>query len=122
LDLETEALRQRFDALVKDVDVAEVKAATARRRVQAARLLLEEEHAVAADLERKAATAKGLLPSSSSSSTTSDMVDGAAYDSTLVTNLHVQAMAVPNIRQLLNIVLDITSSNYAIWRDLMLMV
>jgi hypothetical protein len=119
--LETEALRQRFDALVKDVDVAEVKAATARRRVQAARLLLEEEHAVAADLERKAATAKGLLPSSSSS-TTSDMVDGAAYGSTLVTNLHVQAMAVPNIRQLLNIVLDITSSNYAIWRDLMLMV
>jgi hypothetical protein len=122
LDLETEAFRQRFDALVKDVDVAEVKAATARRRVQAARLLLEEEHAVAADLERKAATTKGLLPSSSSSSTTSDMVDGAAYGSTLVTNLHVQAMAVPNIRQLLNIVLDITSSNYAIWSDLMLMV
>jgi hypothetical protein len=49
------------------------------------------------------------------------MVDGAAYDSALVTNLHVQATAVPNNRQLVNIVLDNTSSNYAIWRDLMLM-
>jgi hypothetical protein len=79
--------------------------------VQAAHLLLEKEQAVA----------KGLLPSSSSSSTTSDMVDGAAYDSTLVTNLHIQATAIPNVHQLVNIVLDITSSNYAIWRDLMLM-
>jgi hypothetical protein len=44
------------------------------------------------------------------------MVDGAAYDSALVANLHV-----PNIRQLVNIMLDTTSSNYAIWCDLMLM-
>jgi hypothetical protein len=79
--------------------------------VQAAHLLLEKEQAVA----------KGLLPSSSSSSTTSGMVDGAAYDSTLVTNLHIQAAAIPNVHQLVNIVLDITSSNYVIWRDLMLM-
>jgi hypothetical protein len=49
------------------------------------------------------------------------MVDGAAYNSAFVTNLHVQATAVPNNRQLVNIVLDNTSSNYAIWRDLMLM-
>jgi hypothetical protein len=113
-DLEIEALQQQLDALVKDVDTAEAKAAAARRRVQAARLLLEEEQAVTADLERKAAAAKGLLPSSSSSSTTSDMVDGVAYDSPLVTNLHAQATAVPNVRQLVNIVLDTTSSNYAI--------
>jgi hypothetical protein len=118
-DPETEALRQRLDALVKDADVAEAKAAAARRRVQAAGLLLEEEQTTATDLERKAATAKGLLPSSSSSSTTSDMVAGAAYDSALLTNLYVQAMAVPNIRQLVNIVLGTTASNYAIWRDLM---
>jgi hypothetical protein len=38
-DPETEALRQRLDALVKDVNAAEAKAAAARRRVQAARLL-----------------------------------------------------------------------------------
>jgi hypothetical protein len=42
-DPETEALRQWFDALVKDIDAAEAKAAAARRRVQAACLLLEEE-------------------------------------------------------------------------------
>jgi hypothetical protein len=72
--------------------------------------------AAATDLERKAVAAKRLLPSSSSSLTKSDMVDGAAYDSALVANLHV-----PNIRQLVNIMLDTTSSNYAIWCDLMLM-
>jgi hypothetical protein len=118
---ETEALRQRLNALVKDTDAVEAKAAAACRRVQAARLLLEEEQAVAADHERKTAAAKGPLPSSSSSSTTSDMVDGVAYDLTLVTNLHGQATTVPNVCQLVNIVLDNTSSNYTIWRDLMLM-
>jgi hypothetical protein len=82
---------------------------------------LEEEHAITVDLERKVAVTKGLLPSSSSSSTTSDMVNGVTYDSTLITNLHVQAMTVPNVFQLVNIVLDTTSSNYAIWCDLMLM-
>jgi hypothetical protein len=113
-DPETEALRQRFDALVKVADAAEAKAAAARRRVQATHLLLEEEQATAANLERKAAVAKGLLPSSSSSSTMSNMVDSAVYDSALITNLHVQATTVPNIHQLVNIVLDTTSSNYAI--------
>jgi hypothetical protein len=49
------------------------------------------------------------------------MVDGAFYDSALVTNLHVQATVVSNVHQLVNIMMDTTSSNYAIWRDLMLM-
>jgi hypothetical protein len=49
------------------------------------------------------------------------MVAGATYDSALGTNLHVPATAVPNVRQLVNIVLDTMSSNYAIWYDLMLM-
>jgi hypothetical protein len=48
------------------------------------------------------------------------MIDGATYDSALVSNLHVQATAVPNVHQLVTIVLDTTSSNYAIWRDLMM--
>jgi hypothetical protein len=99
-DPETEALGQQLDALVKHADAAEVKAATTRRCVQAACLLLEEEQAAATNLERKAATTKGLLLSCSSSSTTSDMIDGAIYDSTLVTNLHIQATAVPNVHQL----------------------
>jgi hypothetical protein len=91
-DPETEALRQRLDALVMGIDAAEAKAVVAHHRVQAARLLLEKEHATAANLKRKAATAKGLLPSFSSSSTTSDMVDSAVYGSALITSLHVQAM------------------------------
>jgi hypothetical protein len=64
-DPEIEAHRQWLDALVKDTDATEAKAAAARHRVQAARLLMEEEQAAAADLERKAAAAKGwyrLLP------------------------------------------------------------
>jgi hypothetical protein len=113
-DPEIEALRQRLDALVNDA--SKVEAAAAHRHVQAARLLLEEQ-ATDDDLERKAATANGLLPSSFSSATTSDMVDGATNDSTLVTNLHTQATAIPNVRQLVNIVLDTTSTNYAIWHD-----
>jgi hypothetical protein len=88
-DPDIEALRQRLDALVKDADTAEAKDAAAQCRVQAAHLLLEEEHATTADFERKSTAAKGLLSASSSSSTMSDTVDGAACDSTLVTNLHV---------------------------------
>jgi hypothetical protein len=88
-DPETEALRQRLDTLVKDTDAAEAKAATARHRVQAARLLLEEEQTASVDPERKAAVTKGLLLSSSLSSTTSDMVNGAAYNSALVTNIQI---------------------------------
>jgi hypothetical protein len=83
-DPDAEVLRQRLDALVKDGDATEAKAAATQRRVQAALLLLEEEQAVAV-------AAKGLLPAPSSSSATSDMVDGAACDSALVSNLHVQA-------------------------------
>jgi hypothetical protein len=51
----------------------------------------------------------------------SDMVDDAAYDLAHITNLHVQVMAVSNVSQLVNIMLDTTSSNYTIWCDLMLM-
>jgi hypothetical protein len=108
LDLETKALQQWLDALVKDVGTAEAKAAAARHRVQAAHLLLEEEQAAATDLERKVATTKGRLPSSSSSSTTSDMVNGVAYGSALTTNLHVQAIAVPDVRQLVNVTPRVT--------------
>jgi hypothetical protein len=116
---ETEVLQQRLDALVKDANAAEAKVATAHHRVQAARLVLEEEQTT--DLERKAVAAKGLLLSSSSSSTMSDMVDGVAYDSALITNLHVQATTVPNVCHLVNIMPDTMSSNYAIWCGLMLM-
>jgi hypothetical protein len=48
----TEALWQRLDTLVKDADAAEAKVVVARRRVQAARLLLEEEQVAVAETSR----------------------------------------------------------------------
>jgi hypothetical protein len=41
------------------------------------------------------------------------------YEDTVVAGLHLQAAAVLNVRQLVNIVLDSSSTNYASWRDLM---
>jgi hypothetical protein len=119
-DQETEALRQRLEALVKDADTTEAKAATTRHRVKAARQLLEEEKATANDLERTAVVTKGQLPSSSTPSTSADTSMDASYMS-IITNLHLQATVVSNIRQLVSIVLDTTSSNYALWHDLKLM-
>jgi hypothetical protein len=61
------------------------------------------------------------LPSSSSSpATASQLVPTAssAYEDTVIAGLHLQAAAVLNVRQLVNIILD-SSTNYASWRDLM---
>jgi hypothetical protein len=41
------------------------------------------------------------------------------YKDTVVTGLHLQAATVLNVRQLVNIVLDSSSANYASWRVLM---
>jgi hypothetical protein len=51
------ALRTRLEAVVKEGEDAEEKAAAARCRVQAARLLLEEEETKAAALEQTATAA-----------------------------------------------------------------
>jgi hypothetical protein len=65
------------------------------------------------------------VPSSSSSSSSpaaaSQLVPTASstYEDTIVTGLHLQAAAVLNVRQLMNIILDSSSTNYASWRDLM---
>jgi hypothetical protein len=42
----------------------------------------------------------------------------STYEDTVVARLHLQAAAVLNVRQLVNIVLD-SFINYACWRDLM---
>jgi hypothetical protein len=41
------------------------------------------------------------------------------YEDTVVVGLQLQAAAVLNVRQLVNIVLNSSSTNYASWRDLM---
>jgi hypothetical protein len=61
------------------------------------------------------------LPSSASSpATSSPLVSTASstYEDTVVTGLHLQAATVLNLRQLVNIILDSSSTNYACWRDL----
>jgi hypothetical protein len=65
------------------------------------------------------------VPSSSSSSSSpavaSQLVPTASstYEDTVVAGLHLQAAAVLNVCQLINIILDSSSTNYASWSDLM---
>jgi hypothetical protein len=98
-DTEAAALRARFEAIVKE---AEVHAAAARRRVHAARLLLEESKATA--LEQTTTAARQCVSSSSSSSsslvTASQLVPTTSltYEDTIVARLHLQAVAVLNVR------------------------
>jgi hypothetical protein len=115
-DTEAAALCARLEAIVKKAEDVEAQAVAARCRVQATRLLLKESKATA--LEQTATAACQRVPSSSSSSSSpavaSQLVPTASstYEDTVVARLHLQAAAVLNIRQLLNIVLD-SSTNYA---------
>jgi hypothetical protein len=115
------ALKAKLDALVKDAEEAEEKAVAARRRARAARTLLEEEEQTAAALEKAAVAARQLVPGSSSS-TTHTSPAASSYEETVVAGLHLQAAAVHNVRSLVNIVLYSSSTTYASWRDLMMMV
>jgi hypothetical protein len=114
------ALKAKLDALVKDVEEAEEKAVAARRRARAAGTLLEEELATAA-LEKAAVTARQLVPGSSSGPNHTPP-SSSSYEETVITGLHLQAAVVLNVRSLVNIVLDSSSTTYASWRDLMMMV
>jgi hypothetical protein len=124
-DIEAAALRARLEAIVKEAEDAEAQAAATHRRVQAARLLLEEEESKAAALEQTATAAHQCVPSlsslSSSPAVASKLIPTASstYEDTVITGLHLQAVAVLNVRQLVNIVLDSSSTNYASWCDLM---
>jgi hypothetical protein len=121
-DTDAAALRAWLEAIIKEAEDAEVLAAATRRRVQAARLL--EEGSKATALEQTATAARQRVPSSSSSSSSpvvaSQLIPTASstYEDTVVSGLHLQAAALLNVRQLVNIVLD-SSTNYASWRDLM---
>jgi hypothetical protein len=56
-DTEAAALRARLETIIKEVEDAEAQATAARRRVQAARLLLAEE-SKATSLEQTATAAR----------------------------------------------------------------
>jgi hypothetical protein len=101
---------------VKAAEDAEAQATAARRHVQAARLHLEESEATA--LEQTATAVRQRVPSSFSAS---QLVPTASstYEDTVVAELHLQVATVLNVCQLVNIVLDSSSTNYASWCDLM---
>jgi hypothetical protein len=123
-DTEAAALLAQLEAIIKESEDVEAQAVAARRHVQAASLLLEEE-SKATTLEQMATATCQRVPSSSSSSSSlsaaSQLIPTASstYEDTVVAGLHLQAAAVLNVRQLVNIVLDSFSTNYASWRDLM---
>jgi hypothetical protein len=123
-DTEAASLRARLEAIVKEAEDAEVQAAAARHRIQAAHLLLNEEESKATALEQTATAAHQRMPSSSSLSsspaTASQLIPttSSTYKDTIIVVLHLQAVAVLNVRQLVNIILD-SSTNYTSWRDLM---
>jgi hypothetical protein len=118
---DTAALKARLDALVKDAEEAEEKAVVARHRARATRTLLEEEEQATATLEKAAVAARQLV-SGSSAGPNIMPPSSSSYEETVIAGLHLQAAAVLNIRSLMNIVLDSTSTTYASWRDLMMMV
>jgi hypothetical protein len=123
-DTEVDALRAQLEAIIKEAEDTEAQTTATRRRIQAAHLLLEEESKAVA-LEQTATAARQRMPSSSSSlsspTTGSQLVPTASstYEDTVVAGLHLQAAAMLNICQLVNIVLDSSSTNYASWGDLM---
>jgi hypothetical protein len=62
------------------------------------------------------------LPSSASSpAAASSLIPTASltYEDTVIAGLHLQAVVVLFVHQLVNLVLDSTSTNYACWHDLM---
>jgi hypothetical protein len=103
------ALKAKLDALIKD---AEEKAVAARRRARAARTLLEEEEQTSAALEKAAVAARQLVPGSSSSAPHLSSVT-SSYEETVVAGLHLQVAAILNVRSLVNIILDSSSTTYA---------
>jgi chromosome segregation ATPase len=124
-DTEAAALRARLEAIIKEAEDIEAQAAAARRHIQAARLLLSEEESKATALEQMATAAHQRVPSSPSSASSPVAAPSvvstvsSTYKDTVVTGLHLQAAAVLNVRQLVNIILDSSSTNYACQRDLM---
>jgi hypothetical protein len=122
---EPAALRARLEAIVKEAEDTEAQATAARRRVQEAHILLEEEESKATTLDKMTIAARQRVPSLSSSSSSPAVASqlipttSSTYEDTIVAGLHLQAVTVLNIRQMVNFILDSSTTNYASWRDLM---
>jgi hypothetical protein len=124
-DTEAATLRAWVEAIIKEAEDVEAQTAAAHRRIQAARLLLLEEESKATALEQTATAVRQRMPSSASSASSPAAASpfiptsSSTYENMVVVGLYLQAAAVLNVRQLVNIVLDSSSTSYASWRDLM---
>jgi hypothetical protein len=116
---EAAALRARLEAIINEAEHAEVQAITTRRCIQAARLLLTEEESKTTALEQTATAARQRVSSSLAAAPPVVPTTSSTYEDTVVAGLHLQAATVLNVRQLVNIVLNFSSTNYVCWRDLM---
>jgi hypothetical protein len=114
-DTEAAVLRALPEVTIKD---AEAQAAAACRRVQAARLLLAEEESKATALEQTATATRQRVSSSPSSTSSPSAAPpliptaSSTYEGTVVVGLHILAVTVLNVRQLVNIILDSSFTNY----------
>jgi hypothetical protein len=114
-DTESAGLRARLEAIVKKAEHAEAQAATTRpdrpppprggvqgHRLEADGYNCSSACAIFVFIVVFPTAASQLIPTASSTN-----------EDTIVTGLHLQAAAVLNVRQLVNIVLDSYSTNYA---------
>jgi hypothetical protein len=108
------ALQRLIDDKLATLQAVEQEAAAARVRVRAIALLLEEEQDAVAALDAKVVAAAQQIPSSSAAAPTPPPIGD---ESAVIANLHAQACSVQNIRNMIGIVLDPSSTNYARWRD-----
>jgi hypothetical protein len=102
-DTEAATLRAQLEAIIKEAEDAEAQDATACRPLAAHQRVPSSPSSASSS-----AAASPLIPTASST-----------YEDTVVIGLHLQAAAVLNVRQLVNIILNSSSINYAWWYDLM---
>jgi hypothetical protein len=93
----------------------------ARARVLAATSLLDEERRMAAVLVEEAHAMVALIeppsPTPPPAPTSRAAPSDDDYKAIVIANIHVQAADVQNIGSLISVTLDLSSSNYALWRN-----
>jgi hypothetical protein len=100
---------------------AKKKYDAAHAQVLATTALLEEEQRVAAALTEEARTMAALIeppsPTPPPAPTGRVAPSDDDYEAAVITNINVQAASVQNIRSLVSVMLDLSSSNYVWWHN-----
>jgi hypothetical protein len=112
--VEAAEFKRKLEAMVTAAETVKKKVDAARARVlMAVALLVEEQWTAAA-----AIMIEPPLPTSKTETGGPSLApDTTDYEAAVIANLHVQATGVQNIRSLVLVVLDVSSTHYARWRD-----